>query len=225
MISVKEKETDECTNVKHVELLLSRIQRELKVPKDLYNSFSKYKYRSTEKILEAVKKLLPEGASLIIEDEVRAVGKGISQRFYIRATVSLKYKGDSISVRGFARESLDKKGMDDSQITGATSSYARKYALNGMFCIDDSKDADDMDNRDHGTKEANKPVSYLYNPPSAGVGGSDVTKLLGLINELQVPEEVVKKWLAKEGSSSVYHFSEEQYGRYIQFLETKKGAR
>lgn len=120
---------------------LMEIQNKLKAPKNQYNSFGKYKYRSCEDILEGVKPLLKEtGCTLILSDEVIAV----ADRIYIKATATLTdaETNESVSNSAMARESLDKKGMDDSQITGTASSYARKYALNGMFCIDDTKDAD-----------------------------------------------------------------------------------
>jgi hypothetical protein len=116
---------------------LARIQKDLKAPKGNFNSFGKYKYRSCEDILEAVKPIL-NGCVLTLTDEIENIG----DRYYIKATVTLLGTDNSISVSAYARESLDKKGMDDSQITGTASSYARKYALNGLFCIDDTKDAD-----------------------------------------------------------------------------------
>lgn len=125
--------------------ILCEIQSRLKAPKDLYNSHGKFKYRSCESILEAIKPLLKEyGCHIIINDEVLNVG----ERFYIQAHVVL-YKGKEIlgDTKAFAREPISRKGMDESQITGSASSYARKYALNGLFAIDDTKDADTMDNR------------------------------------------------------------------------------
>jgi hypothetical protein len=123
---------------------LYKIQSELKAPKGQYNSFGQYKYRSCEDIVEAVKPLLAKyKAHLLISDDIVLVG----DRYYIKATATLKFEdGDSYSVSAFAREPLSKKGMDESQITGASSSYARKYALNGLFAIDDTKDADAMNN-------------------------------------------------------------------------------
>lgn len=121
--------------------ILNKIQKDLNVPKGQYNSFGKYKYRSCEDILEAVKPLLGE-AVLTISDEIIMQG----ERFYVKATATLTEDKESVSVSAYAREPLEKKGMDSSQITGATSSYARKYALNGLFCIDDTKDADTQDN-------------------------------------------------------------------------------
>lgn len=120
---------------------LSEIQKELKAPKGQYNSFGNYKYRNCEDILEAVKPLCYKNkVTLVISDEVFASG----DRTYIRATATLydQESEEKIQNTAYARESLDKKGMDDSQITGTASSYARKYALNGLFNIDDTKDAD-----------------------------------------------------------------------------------
>ena len=121
--------------------LLVTIQQNLKAPTGQFNACGKYKYRSCEDILEAVKPLLG-AASLTISDEIVAV----LDRVYVKATVTLTLGEASTSVSAFARESLAKKGMDDSQITGTASSYARKYACNGLFLIDDTADADTMDN-------------------------------------------------------------------------------
>lgn len=127
---------------------LIMIQSELKATKDKYNSFGKYYYRSCESILEAVKPLLLEqGCTLVINDDIEVHG----DRFYVRAIATLtNSEGKSISATALAREQDSKSGMDASQLTGSTSSYARKYALNGLFCIDDNKDADDMDNTQEG---------------------------------------------------------------------------
>ncbi len=127
--------------------LLNFIQRELKVPKGQFNAFAKYNYRNCEDILEAVKPLLGEGI-LTLSDEVVEVGG----RCYVKATATLTcgelmtVGKNYVSVTAFAREALDKKGMDEAQITGAASSYARKYALCGLFAIDDGEDADKQDN-------------------------------------------------------------------------------
>lgn len=122
---------------------LVAIQSELKAPKGQTNNFGKYKYRSCEDILEAVKPLLKEhNCTLTLSDEIVMVGT----RFYVKAMAWLTDGGSERVVTAFAREEEDKKGMDGSQITGAASSYARKYALNGLFCIDDTEDADTMDN-------------------------------------------------------------------------------
>ena len=119
---------------------LQIIQFRLKAPKGNYNSFGKYKYRSAEDILEAVKPLLnEENCVLTLSDEIVQVG----DRYYIKATCTLvNSDGQIVETSAFARETETKTGMDASQITGTASSYARKYALNGLFCIDDTKDAD-----------------------------------------------------------------------------------
>lgn len=120
---------------------LSEVQNELKAPKGQRNSFGNYNYRSAEDILEAVKPILKAHKLMMtISDTMENLG----DRFYVKATVTVYHTetGESLTVDAAAREALDKKGMDSSQITGATSSYARKYALNGMFNIDDTKDAD-----------------------------------------------------------------------------------
>lgn len=121
-------------------LHLAQIQSELKAPKGQRNDFGKYNYRSCEDILEAVKPLLKERELVIlITDDIVQIG----ERYYVRATATIyDSEGNSISNSALAREELKRTGMDASQITGATSSYARKYALNGLFAIDDTKDAD-----------------------------------------------------------------------------------
>jgi hypothetical protein len=119
---------------------LGHIQSELKAPKGQTNKFGGYKYRSAEDILEAVKPLLQKWkCTLLISDEIKQIG----ERFYVKSTARLYgVDGMSVCAEAYAREPLDKKGMDESQITGSSSSYAKKYALNGLFSIDDTKDAD-----------------------------------------------------------------------------------
>ncbi len=166
MISNNEKET--------LHQALNRIQRELKAPKGQENSFGHYRYRSCEDILEAVKPLLGE-TTVTLSDEIvqfpvahapqiinvinsknQVVQELVGgDRFYIKATASIHLEKDFISVFAYARESLEKKGMDTAQIIGATSSYARKYALNGLFLIDDTKDADSQDNLTTGQTKGN----------------------------------------------------------------------
>jgi hypothetical protein len=145
---------------KDKKMSLAAIQAELKAPKGNFNSFGKYKYRSCEDIVEAVKPLLADHrCHLILTDDVVAV----LDRVYVKATATI-YKGTEIigQSTAFARESLDKKGMDDSQITGTASSYARKYALNGLLAIDDTKDAD----TDEHTAQRSKPVKTLTVDPT-----------------------------------------------------------
>lgn len=120
--------------------VLRNIQGELNAPKNQHNSYGNYNYRSAEDILCAVKPLLKKyDAVLTITDDITMV----SDRIYVKATATLHgVEGGSVSTSAFAREALMRKGMDDSQVTGSASSYARKYALNGLLCIDDAKDAD-----------------------------------------------------------------------------------
>ena len=133
------------------------IQHKLKAPKGQYNSFGKYNYRSCEDILEGVKPLLKEhNLALLIDDEIVQIG----ERYYVKATAKITDGREIVSATAYAREPDTKKGMDESQITGATSSYARKYALNALLCIDDTKDADTMDNS---KKPAQQTQETVYN--------------------------------------------------------------
>lgn len=135
---------------------LSCVQEELKAPKSKYNSFGKYNYRSCEDILEGAKPLLKKhGLAMTLSDSIEQIG----ERYYIKATANVAdlESGEIHSVSALAREPFDKKGMDDSQISGTASSYARKYALNGLFLIDDTKDADtDEYHNQTATSPANK---------------------------------------------------------------------
>jgi len=135
--------------------ILAAIQSELKAPKGQFNKFGNYKYRSCEDIVEAAKPILAKkGIALTLTDEMVVVGS----RIYVKATATLTdEKGESISTTAYAREEEAKKGMDAAQITGACSSYARKYALNGLLAIDDTKDQDTMDNREPAKKQNKQP--------------------------------------------------------------------
>lgn len=137
--------------------MVGDIQHKLKAPKGQYNSFGKYNYRSCEDILEGVKPLLKEhNLALLIDDEIVQIG----ERYYVKATAKITDGREIVSATAYAREPDTKKGMDESQITGATSSYARKYALNALLCIDDTKDADTMDNS---KKPAQQTQETVYN--------------------------------------------------------------
>lgn len=141
---------------------LQAIQSNLTAPKTLENKFGGYKYRSAESILEALKPYLEEQqAVLTLSDEIVEVGG----RVYVKATATFTADGESITTTAFAREAESKKGMDDAQVTGACSSYARKYALNGLFCIDDTKDADATET--HGkTEPVSKPAPTTAAKPT-----------------------------------------------------------
>lgn len=151
---------------------LSEIQQKLKAPKGQHNSFGNYDYRSCEDILEAVKPLLGD-LSLTISDTIEQVG----DRYYVKATAALSDGESFVSNQAFAREEEVKKGMDGSQITGAASSYARKYALNGLFCIDDTRDADTKDNTEKVTlRMASLPNSKNADPDWIEDGDEELEK-------------------------------------------------
>lgn len=135
---------------------LANVQASLKAPKGQYNAFGKYKYRSCEDIVESVKPLLKQnGLLLTLTDELVNIG----ERFYVKAiaTVYDTADGNFIHVSAYAREEENKKGMDGSQVTGASSSYARKYALNGIFAIDDTKDSDSTNTHDQEPPRQEQP--------------------------------------------------------------------
>lgn len=157
---------------------LAAIQSELKAPKGQFNKFGGYKYRSCEDILEAVKPLLKEqGCAVTLSDVPEVVGEW----HYIRATATITDGPGTIAVTAYARESETKKGMDASQITGTASSYARKYALNGLFAIDDTKDADATN--DH--QEASKPQQSQAGASTRKKAKPDLSAYLKRIAELQ----------------------------------------
>ena len=138
---------------------LAEIQAKLKAPKGQFNSFGKYHYRSAEDILEAVKKVInPMGFSITLTDDLI----GADGRWYIKSVAELTDGVITFKSIGLAREEETKKGMDGSQITGAASSYARKYALNGLFAIDDTKDSDATN--DHGKSQESKPQAKTGMP-------------------------------------------------------------
>ncbi|ECC1670844.1 ERF family protein [Salmonella enterica] len=138
---------------------LAEIQEHLNAPKNQYNSFGKYKYRSCEDILEGVKPLL-KGLFLSISDEIVLIG----DRYYVKSTATITDGENSHSASAIAREEENKKGMDAAQVTGATSSYARKYCLNGLFGIDDSKDAD---TDEHKQQKNAAPAKQTKSSPSS----------------------------------------------------------
>ena len=164
---------------------LKKIQQKLKAPKNQENTFCHYKYRSCEDILEAVKPLLAEfDAALLLSDELVQIG----ERYYIKATAALVQGDQKIETTAYARESEDKKGMDDSQITGTASSYARKYALNGLFLIDDTKDAD-TDEYNSAAKRAS-----AKNSKPASKNGVDFKAVREKLTEIDTLDELNNYW-------------------------------
>lgn len=172
---------------------LIAIQSELKAPKSQFNKFGGYKYRKAEDILEAVKPLLnKQKCTLTITDDIVMVGN----RIYVKATATIKNeKGECETTTGWAREEETKKGMDGSQITGASSSYARKYALNGLFAIDDNADSDTTNDGQHQeaqqqtqTQQPNtqKPASSQYHPSDLNEGLGYLSRCVSKDNLLWV---------------------------------------
>lgn len=171
---------------------LLQIQSELKAPKGQFNAYGKYKYRSCEDILEAVKPILKKNnCTLLLSDSLIYVG----ERYYIKATATLvNAEGKSVSTEAYAREEETKKGMDASQITGASSSYARKYALNGLLCIDDNKDSDTTNTGDN-TPAAPAKASKEDN--------AEVEKAIAEINAAKSKEELINAIAKYKGNKSV----------------------
>lgn len=161
---------------------LIAIQSELKAPKSQFNKFGGYKYRKAEDILEAVKPLLAkQKCTLIITDDVILIGN----RIYVKATATIKNeKGECETTTGWAREEETKKGMDGSQITGASSSYARKYALNGLFAIDDNADSDTTNDGQHqeAQQQTQTQKPNTQQPESSQYHPSDLNEGLGYLS-------------------------------------------
>ena len=189
---------------------LIAIQSELKAPKSQYNNFGKYAYRNCEDILESLKPLLKEHKSTIyISDEIVTV----LERFYVKATVTFidAETGEKIINTAYAREEEDKKGMDGSQVTGASSSYARKYALNGMFAIDDTKDSDFTNTTVKGDNSA--------------LSEAQIKRLLAIASKVNISADDVKKVVAKTfGVQDLRKMNKQQYDEICSRLE-KKGSK
>ena len=174
---------------------LMKIQQTLKAPKNQYNSFGGYNYRNCEDILEAVKPLLAENElTLVLNDDVCCIG----ERYYIKATAAL-YDLDGKLIKetsAYAREALNKKGMNESQITGACSSYARKYALNGLFCIDDTKDAD---------AENNNNTSKTKQPHNKGNNDVEIIKKVKNFDDIEALKEYYELNKGKVTTQKAFH--------------------
>lgn len=181
---------------------LMAVQAELKAPKNQHNSFGKYDYRSAEDIIEAVKPLLKDnGLFLNMSDDIVLIG----DRYYVKATVKVVdvVTGESVQTSALAREAAQKKGMDESQVTGTASSYARKYALNGLFAIDDNRDADTDEyaaqtrQNGAGARPQRNAGNYKGAPQS---GGSDEIRRKALHG---LSEAMKKAGLSKEEVSAI----------------------
>jgi len=196
---------------------LIEIQQTLKAPKDKYNSFGKYKYRSCESILEAVKPLLGE-STLTLTDEIVEVGG----RIYVKAIAKFVDEKETI-VTAFAREPAEKKGMDESQITGTASSYARKYALNGLFLIDDTKDADtdEFHNVTNKNEEPKLEEEDNLNEPISATMQKRISEIIKLNKteeqSISLATELYKEFKVKK----LAELTNSQYGKVLKWLEGK----
>lgn len=182
---------------------LMNIQEELKAPKGQYNSFGKYKYRSCEDILEAVKPILVKNkCTLIIADSLENIG----ERYYVKATVKVIdiETGEAVENTAFAREEESRKGMNGDQLTGACSSYARKYALNGMFCIDDTKDSDT--GKPDNSKERYSSQEDKVEPDTTKIGKAK-KMILDLIGD---NDDLLEKQLQMQGLKCLNDANENQ---------------
>lgn len=188
---------------------LLKIQNTLKCNKGQYNSFGKYKYRSCEDILEAVKPLCALNSVVLnLSDQLIQIG----DRYYVKAIATLISieDGSNISNSAYAREDFEKKGMDGSQITGTASSYARKYALNGLFCIDDTKDADTDEYK-------------IQTEPTKKATASQIKVVQELIKSMNNAKEVYDEILKMYDIKDFSNLTSEQYGNILLTVKKMKG--
>lgn len=188
---------------------LMNVQNELKVPKNNTNTFGNYKFRNAEDILEALKPLLKKyNATVIITDDVVTTG----DRYYIKATVKFidTETGETIETSALAREEENKKGMDSSQITGSTSSYARKYALNGLFAIDDTKDSD----------TTNK---HLKDEPT--LSDAQIKRLYTISNKAGYSADKVKNMVKQKYNKDIKEMNRREYDNVTEGLQRIADAR
>ena len=191
---------------------LMTVQTKLRAPKGQYNQFGHYSYRSCEDILEALKPLLAEvGAIVNVSDEVKLIG----DRFYVEATAMFLdcETGDSVVARASAREDESKKGMDLAQVTGSVSSYARKYALNGLFAIDDNKDSD-------ATNTFGKDIKPNMTPVS-GLSEAQLKRLYAIGNKAGFKKDVVEATVKKMFGCEPKDMTKDQYNTVCERLEKK----
>lgn len=202
---------------------LMNIQEKLNVPKNQLNKFGGYNFRSCEDILEAVKPLLKENKlALQISDEIVPLG----DRYYVRATATLidtEDKDDNAMIKnvGYAREEENKKGMDASQVTGATSSYARKYALNGLFCIDDTKDPDTNEyqnqQRNYQNNKTNNQVVKQNNQPKI-ITEAQRKRLFAIGNS---NNELIKNVIGRYGYTKTEQIKASDYDKICTEIESE----
>lgn len=201
---------------------LTKIQSRLNAPKSQYNKFGNYNYRSCEDILEALKPLLKETGSCVILSDEPIV---INNRYYIKATATLIKDGEQVSTTAYAREEDSKKGMDGSQITGAASSYARKYALNGLFAIDDNKDSDTTNNGEN--DGGKRPVAQKPKTASKPAEQSRLAQILDLLKGSGLSSQDVTKWIFKkyhDSNLNVDTLTNDQYNELVTALTNARNT-
>lgn len=184
------------------------VQTELKAPKGQFNKFGNYSYRSCEDILESLKPLLKQvKATVVLTDEIKLVG----DRYYIEATCKFIdiETGEVLENKSLAREDENKKGMDLAQVTGSCSSYARKYALNGMFCIDDVKDSDAI----HGKEDNNKSQSHsqIDTTSTRKLSDKQLSRLYAIANKAGADKDLVKQQVMKKFNKEVKELTKQEY--------------
>ena len=187
---------------------LMHIQTKLKSPKSQFNAFGKYSYRSCEDILESLKPLLEEyKATVTLKDEIKLIG----DRYYLEATATLTdiETGEKVEVSALAREEEIKKGMDAAQVTGSVSSYARKYALNGLFAIDDNKDADSTNT--HG-KSASKETK---------LSDAQVKRLYAIAYKCKIDKSKIDAMVKDKFSKSITELTKSEYDQVCEGLQAR----
>lgn len=197
---------------------LMTIQGSLKAPKGQYNGFGKYKYRSCEDILEALKPLLVKYKAVVtINDRLVQIG----ERYYVEACATLidVEDGANVSVMAYAREAESKKGMDESQVTGATSSYARKYALNGLFAIDDNKDMDKLNNEEAEWNKEQKRQSKPKQVKPKQDNEQEVKHMFSLANDVGIkPAKIAEKMMADFKKSKTAELTSDEIKQLVAWI-------
>ena len=194
---------------------LMEVQTKLRAPKGQYNSFGRYSYRSCEDILEALKPLLAEVKAIVnVSDEVKLIG----DRYYVEATAMFLdvETGDSVVARALAREDETKKGMDLAQVTGSVSSYARKYALNGLFAIDDNKDPDSTNK--HGKDD---DINVNMTPVDKCISDKQLKRLYAIGSKAGYDKNIVDGVIKKTFKCEPKNMTKEQYDNICERLEKK----
>ena len=191
---------------------LTQIQSKLKAPKNQYNSFGKYNYRSCEDILEGLKPLLADvKATVILSDEIIQIG----DRYYLKATAKFIDcdSGEIVEVSSLAREDETKKGMDLAQVTGSVSSYARKYALNGLFAIDDTKDSDSTNTHEKGAIGSEKKVGELSQ--------AQVKRLYAIAHQLGYDKAKIETMVSGKYNKGIKELTKNEYDHICNSLQSK----